>query len=368
MVLLKLLLYGVSGNTVSIEDRDKYLVNKETVTKQLADLKQYDGVEGIILLSNAHRTEYYLHVDEATFSHGDFLRYLSEYSEKTIGDVILETYSKFNADAIRHLLYVLSGMDSNEENETELMIQAEKALETSRICGNCAGMVLDMLFEKAVDFSSQMQSLPSMAPLHSGKIGTVVRTFVNEWQNITKKRFLLAGNGLDVLQMAKGLFRMGARHITVANTEKASSESLTNILNQWAYHLNVVNSKRAFFAVDTNQFLYSLSSSDGIVISNEDFETIMADISHKINEIRPYKKKQLLIDLTESISTGMQEENSMKVFSLDLLLSTSKYPQEEKETARKLFEETVELEAENVFSWYQSFMDKTSEMEQSILN
>lgn len=366
---MKLLLYGVSGNTVSLEDRDKYLVNEETAAQHLSDLRQYEGVEGIILLTNAFRTEYYLHVDETVFSHGDFLRYLSDYSGKAIGDVILETYSKFNADAIRHLLYVLAGMDSEEEDESDVMKDAEAALEASRERGNFAGVILEMLFEKAVSFSSQMQSLPLMAPLHKGNIGAVVRTFVNEWQNLENKRFLIAGQDADVFHMAKTLYRMGARHITIANLEKRDSESLTEPLNQWAMQLDEQPAKRVFIPVDVQHFLYNLSSCDGIVVTSNQFQSIMTEqLSDKIKEIRPYKKKQVMIDLSQSIREEFTKNAStMTVFLPDALLSSDTSLPEEEENARKVFEESVELESENFFSWYQALVDQIFPIQKSIV-
>lgn len=366
---MKLLLYGVSGNTVSLEDRDKYLVNEETAAQHLSDLRQYEGVEGIILLTNAFRTEYYLHVDETVFSHGDFLRYLSDYSGKAIGDVILETYSKFNADAIRHLLYVLAGMDSEEEDESEVMKNAEAALEASRKRGDFAGVILEMLFEKAVSFSSQMQSLPSMAPLHKGNIGAVVRTFVNEWQNLENKRFLLAGQDADVSHIAKTLYRMGARHITIANLERKDSESVTEPLNRWAMQLGEQPAKRVFIPVDVHHFLYNLSSCDGIVVASEQFQSIMTEhLSNKIKEIRPYKKKQMMIDLSQSIREEfIKNASMMTVFLPDALLSSETSLPEEEETARKVFEESVELESENFFSWYQTLVDQIFPIQQPIV-
>lgn len=357
---MKLLLYGVSENTVSMEDHKRYVVNQETVHTQLNDLRQNNGVEGIVVLYNDYRTEYYLHVDEDTFSHGDFLRYLSDYSGKAIGEVILETYSKFNTDAIRHLLFVLSGMDSEKEDEDELLMNAEEALRNAEQTGNASGLLLRKLFQKAIHFTNQVQLLPSMAPLHMKEVEPIVKTFLKAWPDLTTKRFLLAGESAVVIQMAKSLFRMGCRHITIANSDKQTSKALTKKLNDWTTHFSSVASRRVFFPVDTRHFLYNLSSSDGIVVSDEEADGLLSkEWVQKIKEIRPYKKKQLMIDLSDKIADYFPDNAEAFTLYTSEVLSQTGNNHHEKETARKVFEETVELEAENVFEWYQKIIEES---------
>ena len=100
---MKLLMYGVNKETIMKEDVNKYRLFGEQKKIQMNDIKKIDGVEEIIILTNDFRNEYYLYVDETVFSHGDFLRYIAEKTDKDLQEIILETYSKFNEDVLRHL-------------------------------------------------------------------------------------------------------------------------------------------------------------------------------------------------------------------------------------------------------------------------
>src|SRR5699024_8024164 len=100
---MKLLMYGVNKETIMKEDVDKYRLFGDQKQIQMNDISQFDGVEEIIVLTNDFRNEYYLYVNETIFSHGDFLRYIADKTDKTLQEIILETYSKFNEDVLHHL-------------------------------------------------------------------------------------------------------------------------------------------------------------------------------------------------------------------------------------------------------------------------
>lgn len=77
-------MYGVNQETVSIDDLDKYKLDKTTQIQHLKDIRSFSGVEEVVLLSTPARNEYYLHVDETQFKHGDLLRYLAQFTNKPL--------------------------------------------------------------------------------------------------------------------------------------------------------------------------------------------------------------------------------------------------------------------------------------------
>src|SRR5699024_6783732 len=149
---MKLLMYGVNKETVIKEDVNKYRLYKNKKINQINEISKFDGVEELIILTNDFRNEYYLYVNETVFSHGEFLRYLAEQTDKSLQEIILETYSKFNEDVLRHLFEISSGYLSNPIGSFNILKSVEKAICFAKKM-NTSGDVLLKLFNDAIELT-----------------------------------------------------------------------------------------------------------------------------------------------------------------------------------------------------------------------
>ena len=68
---MKLLMYGVNRDSVSVDEIYKYSLNDDMRKKHLKEIKLFNGVKEVVLLVTENRNEYYLFVDETEFKHGD---------------------------------------------------------------------------------------------------------------------------------------------------------------------------------------------------------------------------------------------------------------------------------------------------------
>ena len=100
---MKILLYGVSHQTTPIEIRERYTIKEDDVPKQLTEIKAFNGVSEVVILTTCNRTEYYLYIDQTEFMHGDMLRYIGEYTGYDVSDVISTSYGKSNSDVATHI-------------------------------------------------------------------------------------------------------------------------------------------------------------------------------------------------------------------------------------------------------------------------
>src|SRR5690625_3643600 len=149
---MKLLMYGVNKETIMKEDVDKYRLFGDQKQIQMNDISQFDGVEEIIVITNDFRNEYYLYVNETIFSHGDFLRYIADKTDKTLQEIILETYSKFNEDVLRHLYEISSGYLSEPVGSFDSLESVEIAVHYVELLYTC-GHILQNLFHEEFLFS-----------------------------------------------------------------------------------------------------------------------------------------------------------------------------------------------------------------------
>lgn len=183
---MKLLMYGVNKETIMKEDVDKYRLFGDQKQIQMNDIRQFDGVEEIILLTNDFRNEYYLYVNETIFSHGDFLRYIADKTDKSLQEIILETYSKFNEDVLRHLYEISSGYLSEPVGSFKVLASVEKAVHYA-LEMNTAGEVLYRLFKEAIDLAYQFKLDEEIQPLNKSKITKYVYLLKKKMKSLEKK-------------------------------------------------------------------------------------------------------------------------------------------------------------------------------------
>ena len=96
------------------------MFDKETLPHALSDIKNIDGVNGVILISTCNRTEVYTEND---YDNSKILEWFK--NQNMTNDVSRFTYSLYEEKAIKHLLNVTSGIDSMVIGENEIS-QMEK--------------------------------------------------------------------------------------------------------------------------------------------------------------------------------------------------------------------------------------------------
>lgn len=353
---MKLLLYGVSHQTVSSDDAKKYRLSHIDIEEKLSVLKSFDGIDEVVILSNQDRTEFYLHVDEKKFSHGKILKFISGYSGEGLEQVIMESYNKFNEDVVRHLLFILSEKNSLDNQEMNILECADDALYIASECG-ASGIVLGDLFEQAISFSLHMRALPIMRVFYHSALSKTLRRLLKEWNSLDYKRFYLTGKSPFTLFMSKALFYLGASSITI-ETGDEDSQQLANQLNEWATRVSCSSFSKPFHSGDTSSIHYQMSSADGIIV--EENAGKIAGVSKELEEIltlRFTKKKQLFISmLAQSIPLDHSlKEKGIRAFSfVDLQEGEIQegINEEEKEAAQKKFEESIDQEVEKLLANY----------------
>lgn len=349
-------MYGVSQDTVSVDDIEKYSLNEEARAKHILDIKQFCGVEEVVVMSTEFRNEYYLHVNETTFKHGDLLRYLSEFTEKPLKEVILETYSKFNEDVIRHLYSLASGMDAVPKGTINTLRSTENALSLSKR-ENTIGFVLKGLFEKAIEYAREIRILPQVAPLNQVEVSQSIRIMQEQLSGLQNKKFVLFGHGYEVIHLAKTLLYAEASSVTVANDNYQKSLDISDELNNWNI-CNKGNYLRKVHLADLN-VAYRLSSADGIIVSSSINRSLLTqDLFSAISEMRHTKKMQVIVDLSYSQEKHLIHQNPTLHYYNVGINNGREYSKQQIEQAILYFDESLLHATDRFMEAYHQFIDR----------
>src|SRR5699024_7467644 len=146
----------------------------------------------------------------------------------------------------------------------------------------------------------------------------------------------------------------------IIGTENSKSQKMADYLNQWAETLFSVQNYKAFRSVTSESRPYQLSSAD-VILSEEDMNEgeISVEDFEKMLSLRLTKKKQLLISFFQKQPTFAVrlKDKGLKPYTLTDLSSGDKAAslnEEEKETVRQIFDDSLETEIESLLGAYKA--------------
>lgn len=351
---MKLLMYGVSKETVTKEDANIYKLTAKKKKNQMHDILELDGIEEIVILDSGFRNEYYLYVDELIFSHGDFLRYLSDQTGKTLEEIILETYSKFNEDVLHHLYEIASGYFADIKGCFRVLNSVEKALEFAESL-KTAGEVLYKLFSETLDLAYSLKLELDLQPLNDSQISKRIYLLKKEMDQLENKNYVLAAGDFELIVLAKILLTAGAQTVTITNTNEEELE------RQFAkLKTNLAESEQAkICSAGTRSLNYRIAKADAVILDAAKFNLLTTEVQEEISAIRQTKKIQYLLDTNPNPTEPFEVEGlDIRVIDSDVKFS---YNEEEKEHAVIIFEEILSSQIEKFMEYFEQFQNDNIE-------
>ena len=353
---MKLLMYGVNKDTVMKEDTEKYFLDNKKRQDQMMEIASFNGVEEIAVLSNNFRNEYYLYVNESIFSHGDFLRYIAEETKKSLQEIILETYSKFNEDVLRHLFEVATGFISEPIGSVVALGSVEEALFFSKKV-NTIGEVITRMFQNAIDLAFELKLDESTKPLNLTKLSTYLYLLIEQMDELEKKNYLVSGTDLEVYFLTKVLLKAEARSISIIHDDEMEAERQTLFVKQI---INEINQTKVY-SVTSKSLYYRLSKVDAAILDTSKFNLFDETICEEVAIIRQTKKVQYLID------TGEHTPIELPYPNLDIRVINAKnnhlYSEDELINANVILDEKLSIHVKEFMEYLDSLQTNVVEKE-----
>ena len=348
---MKLLMYGVSKETVTKEEAIKYQIANGRKERQMTEIIEFDGIEEIVILDSDFRNEYYLYVDELVFSHGEFLRYLAEETGKNLEEVILETYSKFNEDVLRHLYEIATGYFSNPKGSIEMLISLERALDLSKNL-KTVGRILTKLFREAIDLAYTLKLNDLILPLNLSEASKYIYILKKKLGQLENKNYLLAANDHDLMILSKVFLMANAQ--TVSITHKDAGE-----LNRQYQKISAKlteEEKSKFHLADAKSLNYRLAKADAVILNLTDLQILDQETREEVAEIRQTRKVQYLIDTSEHPMIEFNCE-SLDIELIDPDISYA-HNDEKQQEAMIEFDEILSTKVNEFMKYFEQFQEE----------
>ena len=308
--------WGISHKSTSLEVREKFAFNKEKIDEIIANLKSLTPFDNGIFLSTCNRTEFYSFCKRTDIKVFD--QYLENLTGKNINLRKNDQYLFSNNDAFKHLLRVMTGIDSMIVGEPDIFGQVKKSFQNSKEF-IYLGSELEIVFNRAINLSKDIRSETQLSknPL---SIASLVESKILE---LEKKPILIIGGG-DV------------------------GRALIKRLNERNYQLKLFNRSEVTIENIKSNPLKELDSN----ISDFQIIVIAASADSPLFDLNNLSDDAVIFDLAIPRNISEEQKNSMgiSILTLDEISEMVKANLKGREEAVKLAEDLITTNADSEFS------------------
>ena len=308
--------WGISHKSTSLEGREIFAFNKEKIDEIIANLKSLTPFDNGIFLSTCNRTEFYSFCKRTDIKVFD--QYLENLTGKNINLRKNDQYLFSNNDAFKHLLRVMTGIDSMIVGEPDIFGQVKKSFQNSKEF-LYLGSELEIIFNRAINLSKDIRSETQLSknPL---SIASLVESKILE---LEKKPILIIGGG-DV------------------------GRALIKRLNERNYQLKLFNRSEITIENIKSNPLKELDSN----ISDFQIIVIAASADSPLFDLNNLSDDAVIFDLAIPRNISEEQKNSMgiSILTLDEISEMVKANLKGREEAVKLAEDLITTNADSEFS------------------
>nr|WP_255783906.1 glutamyl-tRNA reductase [Lysobacter chinensis] len=212
---------GINHQTAPVSLRERVAFAGDAIAPALAAVRSLPGVREAALLSTCNRTELYAVADGDGSALADWL---ATHPDDT-GDLHGYLYRHADAEAVRHLFRVATGLDSLVLGEPQILGQVKDAWAIARAAGSLGGQ-LDRLFQHAFSTAKRARTHTRIGTNPVSVASAAVRLAQESFARLEDSTVLLVGAGETIELAARHLTQAKARRLLVANRTLAHAQEL----------------------------------------------------------------------------------------------------------------------------------------------
>ncbi|MDG2516701.1 glutamyl-tRNA reductase [Lysobacter soli] len=233
---MSLFVLGINHQTAPVSLRERVAFSAEAVPAALDALKTLPQVQEVALLSTCNRTELYAVSNDDGQALADWLATHPD----DIGDLHAYLYRHRDADAVRHLFRVATGLDSLVLGEPQILGQVKDAWATARHAGTL-GSQLDRLFQHAFTTAKRARTDTRIGANPVSVASAAVRLAQESFARLEDSTVLMIGAGETIELAARHLVQARAKRLLVANRTLAHAQELASRHGGFALPLSEID-------------------------------------------------------------------------------------------------------------------------------
>nr|P42808.1 RecName: Full=Glutamyl-tRNA reductase; Short=GluTR [Xanthomonas phaseoli pv. phaseoli]BAA03668.1 glutamyl-tRNA reductase [Xanthomonas phaseoli pv. phaseoli] len=210
---------GLNHQTAPVDLRERAAFAGDALPRALESLRALPQVSEAALLSTCNRTELYAMAEEAH----SLVTWLETHAPALSGYL----YQHQEAEAVRHLFRVATGLDSMVLGEPQILGQVKDAWAVARAHGTL-GSGLDRLFQQTFSVAKRARTDTRVGANPVSVASTAVRLAQDSFARLNESTVLLIGAGETIELAAKHLSEGRVRRLLIANRTLAHAQTLAS--------------------------------------------------------------------------------------------------------------------------------------------
>lgn len=220
---MPLLACGINHKSTPLSLREKVSFDPDRSSEILRQLTQQKSLNEVVLLSTCNRTEIY-----AVSTDMDPL--LSFLDQALGSSEVKSFYHSKDADMVKHVMRVASGLDSMILGEPQILGQMKKAYQLACQAGT-VGSQFKHLFPAVFAASKRIRSQTTFSSNPFSIAYAISQLAHYVFQNVSHCRVLLIGAGEIIESIGIHIHREKVAQIIIANRTRARAENLASVIN-----------------------------------------------------------------------------------------------------------------------------------------
>lgn len=330
---------GLSHVTTPLEVREKFAVPKERLSKALQFVRNY--ASQAVILSTCNRTEVYTVVADPTIGCRRLEQFLTDYgnSAQPGGEISPYLYRHIHEDAVRHLLRVVSGVDSMVLGEDQILGQVRQAWQEAKK-KNSVGSPLSHLFSEALRVGKRVRAETEISRYPASVSYAAVQQAKQIFGELDSCNLLIIGAG-ETAKLTGRIARDSIAHrifVTSRNYDKATDMAL----------------KLGGKALPFSQLIPALSEADIVISSTGSPEIVLGTAIVKQAKER-HPRPLFLIDIAvpRDIDPEVRKLENVSLYDIDDLQKVCQAGLEERRKEAIKVEAIIEGETSRLARWWE---------------
>lgn len=223
---------GASHQTTPLAHREKLALPPERAAELHSRLHASGVLREVALLNTCNRVEFYAVAADAE-ALAQLENAFCELQRIAPADFAAFRQHTAGPEAIRHLIAVAAGLESQLLGENEIFGQVKVAYETAQSAGT-TGPVLNRVFQKAFQAAKHIRTNTAISGGQVSTANVAVELALTIFGDLSKARVLLLGAGEIGEKTAKAFLSRGAAALTVSSRTAERAMELARVLDATA--------------------------------------------------------------------------------------------------------------------------------------
>jgi len=336
---MALIALGLNHLTAPVALRERVAFGADATTPALAGLVAEPGVREAAILSTCNRTELYCTVEAgAEDVPGAWLQRHQELASARIDEFL---YRHHDADAVRHLFRVATGLESMVLGEPQILGQVKDAYALAREARTLKAP-LERLFQNTFAVAKRVRSDTRIGANPVSVAFTAVRLAERVFADLREACVLLIGAG-DTIELA-------ARHLTEAKVRRLI------VANRTLDHAQTLATRFGGYAIALADLGRHLAEADIVIASTASREPVLmrAEVEAAIAARR--RRPMFLVDIAvpRDIDPAVADLDDVYLYTIDDLREIIDENLRSRREAAREAEAMIELSVEHYMGWWRA--------------